>query len=72
MVHCYACRLRQLPPVTGEWTADAHIVSTGCANKTMMGTYASPTVRRRYLAVCSLSMEVLRPLFTGVNAVPKL
>jgi hypothetical protein len=29
--HCYACRLRQLPPVIGEWTAEAHTVRTGFA-----------------------------------------
>lgn len=52
--HCYACPLRQLPPVIGEWTAEARTVRTGFANKTMMDTYVNPTVRRRYRVQCVL------------------
>jgi hypothetical protein len=66
----YACRLRQLPPVTGEfeWTADALTVSTGCAKQNNDGhmpllLYAGGTLR----CVLYLSLEVLRPLFTGVT-----
>ena len=36
--HGYACRLRRLSPVTGEWTADAPRYAQDAQNKLMMDT----------------------------------
>ena len=74
--HRYACRLRQLPSVTGEWnqwTADVHALSTGCANKTMMETlptllYAGGTLQCvLYLSFGNSKTAIYRRL--NLNAV---